>query len=267
MNSFLRLDGILVAQGNNVNGYSLYIFKDALHFAVAQDEKLTIIKSGKNLPEEQFTVNASITTDGSMSLSINGTEVAKGKTLGLFTTEPRPNRIRVGQNDSQNIVGDYEGGWRFSGRISNKSSLVLKNPEAKEVIAISGNDLGKNTTITLTAIPHEKRYDKASFRVKAGSQVTIDFKNPDFMQHNLIVGTIGSLDLIGQAADQMAKSKQAEGYNFVPKIPQVIASTGIVDPEEEETLVFVTPETTGDYPFLCTVPGHWKTMNGIMKVE
>jgi azurin len=143
----------------------------------------------------------------------------------------------------------------------------LKNPEAKEVIAISGNDLGKNTTITLTAIPHEKRYDKASFRVKAGSQVTIDFKNPDFMQHNLIVGTIGSLDLIGQAADQMAKSKQAEGYNFVPKIPQVIASTGIVDPEEEETLVFVTPETTGDYPFLCTVPGHWKTMNGIMKVE
>lgn len=261
------LDGILMAQGNNVNGYSLYVFKDALHFAVAQNEKLTIIKSGKNLPDEQFTVNASITDDGSMTLSIDGKQVAKGKTLGLFTTELNPNRIRVGQNDSQNQVGDYEGGWRFSGRISNKSSLVLKNPESKDGIALSEDPNGKNNTITLAAVPHEVKFDKVSFRIKAKSQVTIDFENPDFMQHNLVVGTIGSLETIGQAADNLAKTKQTNSYNFVPEIPEVIAATGLVSPEEMESLVFVSPETTGDYPFLCTIPGHWKTMNGIMKVE
>jgi len=27
------------------------------------------------------------------------------------------------------------------------------------------------------------------------------------------------------------------------------------------------PEITGDYPFVCTFPGHWQTMNGVMTVE
>ncbi len=261
------LDGILMAQGNNINGYSLYIFKDALHFAVAQNEKVTIIKSGKNLPSEQFTVNASITDDGSMILSINGNQVAKGKTQGLFTTELSPNRIRVGQNDSQNVVGDYDGGWRFSGRISNKSSLVLKNPEAKDVVAMVDDLDSQNSQITLAAIPHEMKFDKTSFRVKANTQVIIDFENPDFMQHNLIVGTIGSLEIIGKAADEIAKSKNSDSYNFVPEIPEVIAATGLVNPEDTESLVFTSPEMAGDYPYLCTIPGHWKTMNGIMKVE
>ena len=27
------------------------------------------------------------------------------------------------------------------------------------------------------------------------------------------------------------------------------------------------PDKPGDYPFLCTVPGHWRIMNGIMKVQ
>jgi azurin len=202
-----------------------------------------------------------------MTLSISGKQVAQGKTKGLFTTELMPNRIRVGQNDSQNVVGDYEGGWRFSGRISNKSSLVLKNPDTAEVIASSGDAMEVQSTIALSAVPHKMKFDKDSFRVKAGTQVTIDFENPDFMQHNLIVGTIGSLEIIGQAADQLAKSKQVADYNFVPEIPQVIAATGLVDPEESESLVFTTPETVGDYPFLCTIPGHWRTMNGVMKVE
>ncbi|OYX12101.1 MAG: dehydrogenase, partial [Algoriphagus sp. 32-45-6] len=63
------MDGILVAQGNNINGYSLYVFEDALHFAVAQDEKLTLISTKKPLPEEQFTIDASLVEDGSMRVA------------------------------------------------------------------------------------------------------------------------------------------------------------------------------------------------------
>src|SRR5690606_3523512 len=82
--------GVSVAQGNNTNGYSLYNHEDALHFAVAQDEKLTIISSKKDLAEEQFTIDATLVEDGSMSLKINGTEVAKGKTKGLFAEGLKP---------------------------------------------------------------------------------------------------------------------------------------------------------------------------------
>jgi azurin len=28
----------------------------------------------------------------------------------------------------------------------------------------------------------------------------------------------------------------------------------------------VVPDQAGDYPFVCTFPGHWRLMTGIMKV-
>ena len=264
------MDGILVANGNNTNGYSLYIFEDALHFAVAQDEKLTIISTKKALPEEQFTVDATLVEDGSMSLKINGEEIGKAKTKGLFAEELSPRRVRVGQNDSRNQVGKYVGGWMFSGRISNKSTLALKKPGADiQMMEEASTTSGANGTIVikLGVIPHEMKFNKATFTVKAGAQVTIDFENPDFMQHNLVIGQKGAMETIGEAADALARDPKGAEQNYVPKIPQVIAATRLVDPEGRETIVFTAPTEPGEYPFVCTVPGHWRIMNGIMIVE
>src|SRR5690606_10252310 len=164
------LDGVLVAQGNGTNGYSLYVYKDAMHFAIAQDGDTKIVSSRKNLPSERFVVTASLKQDGSMSLMIDGKEVAKGKTKGLFNGPLSPENVRVGQFDSNNKVGDYEGNWRFSGRIGNNSSLDLKKTSAegekKEVASI---EVVKDGLVTLTAIPHEMRFDKPVFAVSAGS--------------------------------------------------------------------------------------------------
>lgn len=264
------MDGILVAHGNNTNGYSLYIYEDALHFAVAQDEKLTIISSKKALPEEQFTIDATLVEDGSMTLMINGEEIGKAKTKGLFAEELSPIRVRVGQNDSKNQIGKYEGGWMFSGRISNKSTLALKKPgaviqmmqESSTVSSATGT-----TVIKLGVIPHEMKFNKATFTVKAGTQVTIDFENPDFMQHNLVIGQKGSKEIIGKAADELARDPKGAEQNYVPKIPEVIIATRLVDPEGRESIVFTAPTEPGEYPFVCTVPGHWRLMNGIMIVE
>ena len=264
------LEGVLIAQGNNTNGYSLYIHEDALHFAVAQNEKLTILSSKKDLPEEQFTIDASLVEDGSMSLSINGTEIAKGRTAGLFESPLSPNRVRVGQNDSRNVVGKYEGTWWFGGRLSNKSSLALKKPgtqiemQSETVATTSANG---STVVKLSVIPHEMKFSKSSFTVKAGSQVTIDFENPDFMQHNLVIGQKGSMEAIGKAADDLARDPRGAEQNYVPKTNDVIIATALVDPEGRESLVFVAPTEPGEYPFVCTVPGHWRIMNGVMIVE
>jgi putative membrane-bound dehydrogenase-like protein len=264
------LDGILVAHGNNTNGYSLYIYEDKLHFAVAQDEKLTIISSKKELPEEQFTIDATLVEDGSMNLMINGEEIGKAKTKGLFAEELSPRRVRVGQNDSKNQVGKYEGGWMFSGRISNKSTLALKKPGADIQMMDESSTVSSatgTTVIKLGVIPHEMKFNKASFTVKAGTQVTIDFENPDFMQHNFVIGQKGSMETIGKAADELARNPKGAEQNYVPKIPEVIIATRLVDPEGRESIVFTAPTEPGEYPFVCTVPGHWRLMNGIMIVE
>ncbi len=264
------LEGVLVAQGNNTNGYSLYIYEDALHFAVAQDEKLTILSTKKGLPEEQFTIDASLVEDGSMSLKINGTEVGKGKTKGLFASALSPQRVRVGQNDSRNVVGKYEGTWWFGGRLSNKSTLALAKPGSDlELVNKAASTIQANgtTLIKLAVIPHEMKFEKTTFTVKAGSQVTIDFENPDFMQHNLVIGQKGAMETIGNAADELARNPKGAEQNYVPSIPQVIAATQLIDPEGRESLVFIAPTEPGEYPFVCTVPGHWRLMNGIMIVE
>lgn len=264
------LEGVLIAQGNNTNGYSLYIHQDALHFAVAQDEKLTILSSKKDLPEDQFIIDASLIEDGTMRLLINGDEIGRGKTAGLFGEALSPTRVRVGQNDSRNVVGKYEGTWWFGGRLSNKSSLALKKPGAliemqSEAVTISSAN--GSTLVQLSVIPHEMKFSKSTFTVKAGSQVTIDFENPDFMQHNLVIGQKGSMETIGKAADELARDPKGAEQNFVPDSPEILVATALVDPEGRESLVFVAPTEPGEYPFVCTVPGHWRIMNGIMIVE
>ena len=264
------LDGIMVAQGNGTNGYSLYVYKDALHFAVAQDGDVKIISSRKNLPSERFLVKATLMEDGSMALMIDGNEVAKGKAKGLFTGPLSPENVRVGQFDSNNKVGDYEGNWRFSGRIGNNSSLDLKKPTSSANNAVSSIEkpieVVKNGLVTLTTIPHEMSFDKSAFIVSAGSNLVLDFNNPDFVQHNLVIGTIGSLEKIGQAADKMAQDLTGMDHSFVPEISEVLASTGLVFPNSTDSIIMTVPSQKGDYPFVCTLPNHWKQMNGIMKV-
>jgi azurin len=264
------LEGVLMAQGNNTNGYSLYIYQDALHFAVAQQDKLTIISSKKALPTTQFVVDATLVADGTLSLQINGEEIAKGKTNGLFTQPLRPNKVRVGSNDSKNVVGKYEGNWWFGGRLSKSSILTLKKPGSELALVASLPTLTNTTgttAIKLGVIPHEMKFDKPSFTVQAGTQVTIDFENLDFMQHNLVIGKKGSMEVIGKAADELAKNPKGAELNYVPEIPEVIIATVLVSPEGKETLVFTAPTEPGEYPFVCTVPGHWRIMNGIMVVR
>jgi azurin len=43
--------------------------------------------------------------------------------------------------------------------------------------------------------------------------------------------------------------------------------TDIVDPHERATIDFIAPSEKGRYPFLCTFPGHWMVMNGVMVVR
>jgi azurin len=179
--------------------------------------------------------------------------------------------VRVGRNDGKNVVGIYEGTWWFGGRLSNKSTLTLKKP-GTELQLNSTNQSATTastgtTIIKLGVIPHEMKFTKSTFTVKAGSQITIDFENPDFMQHNLVFVQPGTLELIGKAADDLARDPKGAELNYVPKIKSVIAATRLVDPNGKESIVFTVPNIPGEYPFVCTVPGHWRIMNGIMKVE
>ena len=87
------------------------------------------------------------------------------------------------------------------------------------------------------------------------------------MEHNLLIIMPESLAEVGRLADQMMASPQGRERAYIPDTPDVIAATPILDPGEQFELVFQVPEEPGEYEFVCTIPGHWRIMNGLFIVE
>ena len=125
---------------------------------------------------------------------------------------------------------------------------------------------GPFTVIKIKVIKNEMKYDLKSFTVEAGKAVEIVFENPDFMQHNLVITQIGALQTVGKAADKLASDPKGSEKQYVPDVAEVLFSTKLVNPQQTVKLTFVAPKKEGDYPYVCTFPGHWSLMNGTMKV-
>lgn len=121
-------------------------------------------------------------------------------------------------------------------------------------------------TIVIKVVKDVMKFDKSLIIAKAGSTVEIVLQNPDFMQHNLVLIKPGSTDKVGAAADALARDADGAKLNYVPKIPEVLYATPLINPREKYTLTFKVPNTPGDYPYLCTFPGHWRMMKGILRV-
>jgi azurin len=105
------------------------------------------------------------------------------------------------------------------------------------------------------------------FSAAPGQPVKLVFSNPDAMQHNLVVVKPGALEEVGTAGNEMAKDPDGIKRHFVPASDKVLHATKLVDPQGTAILRFNAPTAPGDYPYVCTFPGHWVIMNGVMEVR
>jgi lysophospholipase L1-like esterase/uncharacterized cupredoxin-like copper-binding protein len=121
-------------------------------------------------------------------------------------------------------------------------------------------------TVAITAAPYRMDYDIKEFTVEAGKPIRLVFTNPDDKPHNLVIGEPGSLKEIGRKATLLGTTTKAKSRHYVPKMREVLHWIPVVDPHSTAELVFTAPAVPGDYVYVCTYPGHWTTMNGIMKV-
>ncbi len=147
---------------------------------------------------------------------------------------------------------------------------ILPIAKPKEAVAAAGGNQqvskADEVIIDMKVVEHLMKFNKTTFTVKAGQTVILNLENPDFMQHNLVIAKPGTLKKVGAAADQMVQDPNGAEKNYVPSIPEVLFATKLLNPEEKVTLKFTAPAKPGDYPYLCTFPGHWSIMNGVMKV-
>lgn len=181
--------------------------------------------------------------------------------------KPLIQELRIGRDiDGSERIGNYEGLFALRGDMQN-ASIELKDP-VKEPVGASGsiNDDLKSVVISIKVVPDMMQYNNKLFTVKAGQKVTIDFENPDGMQHNLLIIKPKSLQKVGAAADAMLRDPKAAEKSYIPEMPEVLQAIKLLNPEESFQLTFIVPNEPGDYPFVCTFPGHWRGMNGIMRV-
>jgi azurin/DNA-binding transcriptional ArsR family regulator len=120
--------------------------------------------------------------------------------------------------------------------------------------------------VRIQTVPEEMTYDLKWFVVEAGKSVQIVLINPDAMSHNLVIGQPGSLKDIGMTAMTMTLSTDPKAKPYVPDTPAVLQATRLLNWGETDRLSFSAPKDPGEYIYVCTFPGHWVRMYGVMLV-
>ena len=80
------------------------------------------------------------------------------------------------------------------------------------------------------------------------------------MIHNIVFVNRGTTKEVATACVAAGPDK-----NFVAENPNIIAASGLANPQETIVLEFIAPPK-GNYEFLCTYPGHSEMMKGWLYV-
>ncbi|MES2708128.1 MAG: sigma-70 family RNA polymerase sigma factor [Verrucomicrobiota bacterium] len=127
---------------------------------------------------------------------------------------------------------------------------------------------GETVKLKLGVVPAVMQFDQKALTVKPGQQVMLLFQNAKCpLQHNFLLIRPGRLNAMGALADKMLTDPEAFGKSYVPVSTDILAgSTKLLGLGQSEIIQFTAPSEPGDYPYLCTFPGHWRLMNGVLKV-
>jgi putative membrane-bound dehydrogenase-like protein len=255
--------GLVIAQGNKTEGYGVYLMSDKMYFTVNQGGKAYEIVTPQALPAK-FSFKAGLLKDGTMRLFIDNKVVGSAKAPGLFkNTMDVPLRVGADTKTGGEKIADYPDSTFFM-RGANLTNAKLETLEGIAPAVVATNKVDK--VIVLKVVKDVMKYDKQLLTAKAGTTIQIVLQNPDFMQHNFVLVKPKMMEKVGAAADKLVQDPNGAKMNYVPKMPEVVKATPMINPGGRFTLTIKLPDVPGDYPYICTFPGHWRIMNGILKV-
>ena len=109
-------NGVILAQGGGVVGFSLYLSDGKPAFAVRNDGELKKIVAKQRLDANAGTVQVRLETTGKATLRVDGKAIAEGQ-VGLVGKLPIDG-LQVGR-DAGTQVGPYDGPSPFNGQLGN----------------------------------------------------------------------------------------------------------------------------------------------------
>jgi putative heme-binding domain-containing protein len=149
-------------------------------------------------------------------------------------------------------------------QLGNDLASVLPLKEAKE----ARGKLGEHgvSVVLVRTVPHKMVYDRTKFYVEAGKPVVVILENADIMPHNLVITAPGTMSEVGMESERLAAQADAFNQRYLPKSSKILHATALLQPGTTERLQFTAPQKPGEYPYICTFPGHWRLMYGMMHV-
>lgn len=151
--------------------------------------------------------------------------------------------------------------------VPTRRSAAAETPSANDTVsgdAIIDARADRVANVTIRTIVDEMRFDVAEFVVRPGQPIELRFENPDYMPHNLLITAPGAADEVYRLAMDLG----GDGFeqDFTPDTPQLLQGARLLNTGESQLLEFTAPSEPGEYPFLCSFPGHGELMRGVMKV-
>lgn len=109
------------------------------------------------------------------------------------------------------------------------------------------------------------KYNLRRFDVKPGQEVELHLSNKDTMLHNLVITRPGKRSAVVDEA--LALGAKGPKMDFIPNSDDVLWAIPVVEQKKTRVIRFKAPMELGDYPFVCTFPGHGTVMFGSMVVR
>ncbi len=129
--------------------------------------------------------------------------------------------------------------------------------------------IAQDAKIEITA-NDQMQYNIKAFEVTEGQNVVVSFKHigqlPSLaMGHNVVILKSGTVIPAFSGKCATAKDNQ-----YIPTDEEsqkmIVAHTKLLGGGESDEITFTAP-AAGSYPFICTFPGHFAIMQGVMTVK
>jgi azurin len=122
----------------------------------------------------------------------------------------------------------------------------------------------QHVEIQIASVANTMGFDKKELTVPAGAEVHLTFKNnatSSVLGHNWVLVSPGTEASVAAAG---LKLGETAGYLDV-RDHDVLANTSLAKPGETTDVTFTAPDA-GKYPYICTFPGHYMMMKGVLTV-
>ena len=145
---------------------------------------------------------------------------------------------------------------------SKKNKFKYKAIEKKE------GELDKNSIETFIIINSSDlmKFDQNELRVFEGQKITLTLNHTGKMSKEIMGHNFVLLKKKTDLDDFAQRAMLARENEYIPVGDETIAYTKMIGGGESDTITFTAPKK-GSYTYICTFPGHYGLMKGVLIVS